>query len=63
MLRPNVYSEKHQYEDGQLCLFNPKDGVTYGWNPSTDGGHGRRLGDPMVLRVLHLARDERLAGC
>jgi len=35
VLRPNVYSEKHQYEDGQLCLFNPKDGVTYGWNPST----------------------------
>jgi ubiquitin-protein ligase len=34
VLHPNVYSEKHQYEDGQLCLFNPKDGVTYGWNPS-----------------------------
>ncbi len=33
--RPTVYSEKHQYEDGQLCLFNPKDGITYGWNPST----------------------------
>jgi len=32
---PLVYSEKHQYEDGQLCLFNPKDGITYGWNPST----------------------------
>ena len=31
---PYVYSEKHQFEDGQLCLFNPKDGVTYGWNPS-----------------------------
>jgi hypothetical protein len=35
VLQPNVYSEKHQFEDGQLCLFNPKDGVTYGWNPST----------------------------
>lgn len=34
VLRPRVYSEKHQYEDGQLCLFNPKDGMTYGWNPS-----------------------------
>ena len=34
VLRPRVYSEKHQYEDGQLCLFNPKDGTTYGWNPS-----------------------------
>lgn len=33
--RPHVFSEKHQFEDGQLCLFNPKDGVTYGWNPST----------------------------
>jgi hypothetical protein len=35
VINPNVYSEKHQYEDGQLCLFNPKDGITYGWNPST----------------------------
>jgi hypothetical protein len=35
VLRPVVYSEKHQFEDGQLCLFNPKDGITYGWNPST----------------------------
>lgn len=35
VLQPVVYSEKHQYEDGQLCLFNPKDGITYGWNPST----------------------------
>jgi len=35
VLKPSVYSEKHQYEDGQLCLFNPKDGITYGWNPST----------------------------
>lgn len=34
VINPNVYSEKHQFEDGQLCLFNPKDGVTYGWNPS-----------------------------
>ncbi len=35
VLNPEIYSEKHQFEDGQLCLFNPKDGVTYGWNPST----------------------------
>ncbi|MBI5958291.1 MAG: hypothetical protein HY866_06140 [Chloroflexi bacterium] len=35
VIKPNVYSEKHQFEDGQLCLFNPRDGVTYGWNPST----------------------------
>ena len=35
VLKPNVYSEKHQFEDGQLCLFNPKDGITYGWNPSS----------------------------
>jgi len=34
VLRPKIYSEKHQYEDGQLCLFNPKDGSNYGWNPS-----------------------------
>ncbi len=35
ILKPNVYSKKHQFEDGQLCLFNPKDGTEYGWNPST----------------------------
>jgi ubiquitin-protein ligase len=34
VLSPNIYSEKHQYEDGQLCLFNPKDGERYGWNPA-----------------------------
>jgi len=34
VLKPAIYSEKHQYEDGQLCLFNPKDGEHYGWNPS-----------------------------
>jgi ubiquitin-protein ligase len=34
VLEPDIYSEKHQYEDGQLCLFNPKDGEHYGWNPS-----------------------------
>ena len=33
-IKPRIYSEKHQYEDGQLCLFNPKDGEQYGWNPS-----------------------------
>jgi len=35
IIEPHIYSEKHQFEDGQLCLFNPKDGVTYGWNPAT----------------------------
>lgn len=34
VLSPHIYSEKHQYEDGQLCLFNPRDGEQYGWNPS-----------------------------
>lgn len=34
ILQPHIYSEKHQYVDGQLCLFNPKDGEHYGWNPS-----------------------------
>ncbi len=34
VLKPRVYSEKHQFEDGQLCLFNPKDGENYGWNPA-----------------------------
>ncbi|RMG88593.1 MAG: hypothetical protein D6712_03315 [Chloroflexi bacterium] len=33
-VKPIIYSEKHQYEDGQLCLFNPTDGKQYGWNPS-----------------------------
>jgi hypothetical protein len=35
VLQPRIYSEKHQFEDGQLCLFNPKDGESYGWNPSS----------------------------
>jgi ubiquitin-protein ligase len=35
VLRPTIISRKHQYEDGQLCLFNPKDGEHYGWNPSS----------------------------
>ncbi len=34
LLEPRIYSEKHQFEDGQLCLFNPKDGTNYGWNPA-----------------------------
>lgn len=34
VIKPKIYSEKHQYEDGQLCLFNPRDGTGYGWNPS-----------------------------
>lgn len=34
VLKPYIYSPKHQFEDGQLCLFNPKDGTGYGWNPS-----------------------------
>jgi ubiquitin-protein ligase len=33
ILDPYIYSEKHQFEDGQLCLFNPRDGANYGWNP------------------------------
>jgi ubiquitin-protein ligase len=35
VLQPEIYSQKHQYEDGQLCLFNPKDGENYGWNPAS----------------------------
>ena len=55
-IKPRIYSEKHQYEDGQLCLFNPKDGEQYGWNPSkstavTVAG----LGDTMALCLLHMA--------
>lgn len=34
IVRPKIFSEKHQFEDGQLCLFNPKDGAGYGWNPT-----------------------------
>ncbi len=30
---PTIVSRKHQFEDGQLCLFNPRDGKQYGWNP------------------------------
>ncbi len=35
VVQPKIYSEKHQFEDGQLCLFNPRDGIQYGWNPAT----------------------------
>lgn len=35
IVAPEIYSTKHQFEDGQLCLFNPKDGSNYGWNPAT----------------------------
>lgn len=35
ILSPEIISKKHQYEDGQLCLFNPRDGERYGWNPAT----------------------------
>jgi ubiquitin-protein ligase len=35
VLKPRIFSQKHQFEDGQLCLFNPRDGEQYGWNPST----------------------------
>ncbi len=31
--QPKIVSRKHQFEDGQICLFNPKDGKQYGWNP------------------------------
>ena len=34
VLHPTIESPIHQYKDGQLCLFNPKDGTNYGWNPS-----------------------------
>lgn len=34
VLEPEIVSQKHQFTDGQLCLFNPKDGKTYGWNPA-----------------------------
>jgi hypothetical protein len=34
VVQPRLFSEKHQYEDGQLFLFNPKDGEQYGWNPA-----------------------------
>lgn len=35
VVAPHIYSEKHQFEDGQLCLFNPIDGKDYGWNPAS----------------------------
>ena len=31
--QPKIVSLKHQFKDGQLCLFNPRDGERYGWNP------------------------------
>src|SRR5579862_8480961 len=34
IVQPRIVPEKFQYEDGHLSLFNPKEGVDYGWNPS-----------------------------
>jgi ubiquitin-protein ligase len=34
IVRPRILSPIHQYEDGRLCLFNPRDGTHYGWNPA-----------------------------
>jgi ubiquitin-protein ligase len=34
LLDPKIISKKHQYVDGQLCLFNPREGERYGWNPA-----------------------------
>jgi ubiquitin-protein ligase len=34
-VQPRLVSNKHMFHDGQLCLFNPRDGEHYGWNPST----------------------------
>lgn len=28
----------HQYFDGELCLFQKRDGVSHGWNPSRSTG-------------------------
>src|SRR5580765_6947818 len=33
ILKPTIVSDKYQYPTGQLSLFNPRDGVEYGWNP------------------------------
>ena len=31
---PPIEANNHQWTDGRLCLFNPKDGEQYGWNPA-----------------------------
>src|SRR5258708_33990624 len=31
--QPHVYSEKHQFEDGEVCLLRPKDVSGHGWSP------------------------------
>jgi ubiquitin-protein ligase len=35
VMQPIIHSEKYQFEDGKLSLFNPKDGPNYGWNPAS----------------------------
>lgn len=32
--RPQIRSKVHQYIDGELCLYQQRDGVSHGWNPS-----------------------------
>jgi hypothetical protein len=51
-IRPRIFSEKHQYEDGQLCLFNPKDGTQYALHRRDGGG----VGGSMAVCLLHMAR-------
>src|SRR4051812_4943028 len=38
VIQPRIKSDLYQYDDGPLSLFNPKDGINYGWNPSRSTG-------------------------
>ena len=36
--KPIIRSKIHQFMDGELCLFQRRDGKSHGWNPSRSTG-------------------------
>ena len=61
-VKPRIYSEKHQYEDGQLCSVQSERRRTVRLESvKIDSGDRRRLGDSVAVRVLHLALHGQLA--
>ena len=35
---PKIKSKFHQFLDGELCLFQRRDGISHGWNPGRSTG-------------------------
>ena len=61
-IKPRIYSEKHQYEDGQLCSIQSQRRRTIRLESlEIHRGDRGRVGDPMALRLLHLAFHRQMA--